>query len=142
MKDAYDFFTDAKLGYICYGAARAKSLSDTEKFKYSMIFAVIFIAIASPYFIYYSAYMRLVLFKDSYAVNKFSKLGCWGKVFLILNLTCIGGLSFIIFDLTSKFTALCLLISLITAPFCKSKIPDFVYKVQKHFLYKVFKLDS
>jgi len=142
MKDAFDFYTDAKLALMCYGIARKDDLGQvdgvddpdagwSEKLKFAMIFAMIFFAIASPYLIYYSAYMRLVLFKDSYALNKWAKLSCFGKTFLMFNLTCVGGFCFVMFDLTSKLTAVALLVSLITVPIpcLGSKVPDFVYYV-------------
>ena len=104
---------------MCYDIETGEVITDCfwEKIKFAMIFAMIFFAIASPYLIYYSAYMRLVLFKDSYAINKWSKISCLGKTFMLFNLTCVGGFCFVAFDLTSKLTAVALLISLITVPF-------------------------
>ena len=106
-----------------------------------MVFCVMFCSITSPYFIYYSSYMRLVLFKDSYAPNKFAKLNCWGKIFLGANLTCIGGLSFILFDLSAKLTAGLLAIAFLTTPIFGMRVVKWVFDFYETFLIEVFKLD-
>ena len=86
--------------------------------------------------------MRLLLFKKAFEPNQFSKFNWWIKAFLKLNLTFIGGLSFIGFDFIGKFTALCLFFSMVTFPFAGSYFPDKIFYTQEYVLLKVFNIDS
>ena len=74
-KDAFDFITDAYLALRVYQIGRnldraAEDETDLTKkqklvddvFRHTLLFASIFFSIASPYFIYYSSYMKLILF--------------------------------------------------------------------------------
>ena len=76
------------------------------------MFAAIFFSIASPYFIYYSSYMKLTLYSESYETYKFNKISCMGKRSFFLNLTCVGSLFFVLFDAFSKVLAIFIILSI------------------------------
>ena len=97
-----------------------------------------FFAIASPYFIYYSAYMKLILFSESYESHKFNKISCFGKIFLILNLTCVGSFFFVIFDIMSKVLAIFIILSLPMG----ARGHEFVRDKYDSLMLKVFKLNQ
>jgi len=65
--DGLDFWTDAYLGFLCYHAATSHHHAEEGQLKYAFVFTLIIFAIGAPYFVIYSSYMNMVMYKDCYA---------------------------------------------------------------------------
>ena len=134
----YNLYTDAYFGYLCYlEVGKSELLQD--KIKYTLIFATIFISIASQYFIYYSSYMKLILFQNSY--ENWEELSLWEKIFMCSNLIFTGAFRFPLFDIINKTMATFFLVSFLVYPFKGLALHKHIQTAYYSLMLSVFKLD-
>ena len=107
--------------------------------KYSVMFLVIFFALAAPYFIYYSSYIRIILFNQQYQDGKFKKQSRCAKNCMLFNLTFFGCFYFLIFDLLSKLFAMIMIPFLIIGGRRGIK---FIWGSYEKLMLNVFKLNT
>jgi len=114
VSSSLTIYSDIVFGQLCYNYARElhNEFTAQERVKFATLSAVIFFSVLSPYFLYYSSYMKLLLFKDSYDEVRFKSLTKWARFFLSMNLTFFGGLYFILFDIIAKILAFIILLIL------------------------------
>ena len=98
-----------------------------------MIFSAIALSFATPFIIHYSSYMKLMLFQN---------LPKYQQVFLFLNLTCLGALSAIAFDLMNKLIVILYMIAFITSPFFGVQLHTYLNRWYNVVMHKMFILDE
>jgi len=143
VSSGFTIYSDIVFGQVCYNYAREShnDFTPAKRVKFATLSAIIFFSVLSPYFLYYSSYMKLLLFKDSYEEVRFKSLTKWARFFLSVNLTFFGGLYFILFDLIAKILALILALTLPSFLCVKKKWLAKLLKWYEDFMFWAFDLN-